>query len=99
MHVLKLDSSFVAGLGSAQADAVSRTVIRLGADLGLEVVAEGVETEQQRDILLEMGCQSAQGWLFGAAGPAEAIHSGRPTALPIPRQALPCEEAVARSRM
>jgi len=87
VHVLKLDSSFVAGLGTTQADAVSRTVIQLAVDLGLEVVAEGVETVAQRDILLGMGCHSAQGWLYGAAGPAEAIFRALPLGLPLPRQA------------
>ncbi|MDP9181972.1 MAG: EAL domain-containing protein, partial [Actinomycetota bacterium] len=79
VDVLKLDGSFVAGLGSAQADAVSRTVVQLAIDLGLEVVAEGVETAAQRDILLGMGCHSAQGWLYGAAGPPEAIFRTLPS--------------------
>jgi diguanylate cyclase (GGDEF)-like protein/PAS domain S-box-containing protein len=100
VDVLKLDSSFVAGLGSAQADAVSRTVIRLGTDLGLEVLAEGVETTTQRDILLEMGCHSAQGWLYGAAGPAEAVQRVRTGAVHVPAQAArPREEVVQRSSM
>jgi diguanylate cyclase (GGDEF)-like protein/PAS domain S-box-containing protein len=86
LDVLKLDSSFVAGLGATQADAVSRTVIRLGTDLGLEVLAEGVETVAQRDILREMGCHSAQGWLYGAAGPAEAVTRVREAAHVVPPQ-------------
>jgi diguanylate cyclase (GGDEF)-like protein/PAS domain S-box-containing protein len=87
VDVLKLDGSFVAGLGTAQADAVSRTVVRLGSELGLEVVAEGVETEEQRALLLSMGCQSAQGWLFGRPGPAESVAGGGSTGLPSPRHA------------
>jgi EAL domain-containing protein (putative c-di-GMP-specific phosphodiesterase class I) len=86
LDVLKLDSSFVAGLGATQADAVSRTVIRLGTDLGLEVLAEGVETTAQRDILQEMGCHSAQGWLYGAAGPAEAVLRGPQATFVVPPQ-------------
>jgi diguanylate cyclase (GGDEF)-like protein/PAS domain S-box-containing protein len=100
VDALKLDSSFVAGLGSAQADAVSRTVIQLAKDLGLEVVAEGVETAEQRDILLAMGCQSAQGWYYGAAGPSEALFQPLPVSVPLPRQAESREdEAVARTSM
>jgi predicted signal transduction protein with EAL and GGDEF domain len=95
VDVLKLDSSFVAGLGSAQADAVSRTVVQLAIELGLEVVAEGVETVAQRNILAGMGCHSAQGWLYGAAGPAEALFRALPiTAVPLPRQAAPSEDEV-----
>ena len=87
VDVLKLDGSFVAGLGSTQADAVSRTVVQLAIDLGLEVVAEGVETTDQRDILLRMGCHSAQGWLYGAAGPPEAIlRTPSSSPVPLPRQ-------------
>jgi len=98
VDVLKLDGSFVAGLGSAQADAVSRTVIQLAVDLGLEVVAEGVETVAQRDILRGMGCHSAQGWLYGAAGPAEAIVRSLPiAAVPVPRQATRAGEISSRS--
>jgi predicted signal transduction protein with EAL and GGDEF domain len=97
VDVLKLDSTFVAGLGSSQADAVSRTVIRLGSELGLEVLAEGVETVEQRDLLVEMGCHSAQGWLFGPAGPPEDVLKAA-YALPIPHQggAPEAEAAVAQ---
>jgi diguanylate cyclase (GGDEF)-like protein len=67
VDVLKLDRSFVAGLGSRQANAVSRTVLLLAAELGLEVVAEGVETAEQHALLSQMGCPTAQGWLFSPA--------------------------------
>ena len=73
VDVLKLDRSFVSELGTAQADALSRTVVQLAADLGLSVVAEGVETEEQRDALVEMGCGFAQGWLFGRPVPARLV--------------------------
>ncbi|HUR14848.1 MAG TPA: EAL domain-containing protein [Mycobacteriales bacterium] len=89
VDVLKLDGSFVKALGSVEADAVSRTVVRLAIDLGLEVVAEGVETVAQRDILHAMGCHSAQGWLYGHAGPAEALltpHVAVPVSVPAPRR-------------
>jgi diguanylate cyclase (GGDEF)-like protein/PAS domain S-box-containing protein len=100
VDVLKLDGSFVAGLGSTQADAVSRTVVQLAIDLGLEVVAEGVETTAQRDILRGMGCHSAQGWLYGAAGPADTIFRTLPTAsVPRPRQVTHDDEMTAHSSM
>jgi diguanylate cyclase (GGDEF)-like protein/PAS domain S-box-containing protein len=79
IDILKLDRSFVAELGEAGADAVSKTVVKLALDLGLSVIAEGVETEEQRDLLAGMGCGLAQGWLFGRAVPARqvAVESAR----------------------
>jgi len=62
---LKIDRSFVADLGlSGDAMAVVDAVIRLAHALGLRVVAEGVETERQRDILETLGCDEFQGYLF-----------------------------------
>jgi len=63
---LKLDKSFVRDLEHDADDrALSSAVIGIGRSLGMSVVAEGVETAGQRDILLSMGCDAAQGWLFG----------------------------------
>ncbi len=105
VHVLKLDRSFVAELGNPGADALSRTVLRLAADLGLSVVAEGVETEGQRRMLLEMGCAFAQGWLFGRAVPAgqlplehARLQAAGPHWVPEPRGQIPvCEMTVSES--
>jgi diguanylate cyclase (GGDEF)-like protein/PAS domain S-box-containing protein len=69
---LKIDRSFVTDLpGSAQALAVVRGVVGIAKDLGLRVVAEGVETEAQRAALLDVGCELAQGYLFSRPLPAE----------------------------
>jgi EAL domain-containing protein (putative c-di-GMP-specific phosphodiesterase class I) len=65
---VKIDRSFVAGLGSDPgADAIVRAVVAMAAALGLEVVAEGVETPQQRSVLCDLQIHRAQGWLWGAA--------------------------------
>lgn len=62
---LKIDRSFMPGLGTdATARAIALAVIRIGQSLGLTVVAEGVETERQRSLLVELGCDVAQGYLF-----------------------------------
>ena len=62
---IKIDRTFVASMSSsAEAAAIVRTTIELGAELGLRVVAEGVETTAQRKALLAFGCQLAQGFLF-----------------------------------
>ena len=72
INILKLDQSFVRDLGIDQrSDAIARTVIQMGQSLGLDVLAEGVETEQQRRLLEERGCSKFQGYLFGYPVPIE----------------------------
>lgn len=83
---LKIDRSFVSGLGTNSDDAaIVTSVINLARSMGLDCVAEGVETEQQRLVLQALGCSFGQGflwspaldaamfetWLGGAAPPAE----------------------------
>ncbi|MBK1679516.1 hypothetical protein CKO20_03860 [Rhodocyclus tenuis] len=69
---LKIDQSFVRGLGSDDdSAAIVRAVIALGQGLGLEVIAEGVETEAQYRLLVEYGCTAFQGYLFGRPQAAE----------------------------
>lgn len=63
---IKIDRSFVAGLSQSSVKRVIvEAVIKLGAELGVRVVGEGVEQEIERDILASMGCSTAQGNLFG----------------------------------
>ena len=70
---IKLDRSFVARLDSNMRDQkIVAAMMRLAADLGLSVTAEGVETQAQRACLLEHGCEFAQGYLFGRPVPAAA---------------------------
>jgi EAL domain-containing protein (putative c-di-GMP-specific phosphodiesterase class I) len=71
---LKIDQSFVHDLATDANDAViARTVIALGHSLGLHVIAEGVETAQQRDTLLEYGCDAFQGYFFGRPVPVTLL--------------------------
>jgi diguanylate cyclase (GGDEF)-like protein/PAS domain S-box-containing protein len=70
---LKIDQSFVKGLGENVEDtAVVRMIIELAHTLGLEVIAEGVETEEQASLLKEIGCDFAQGYHFSKPLPPEA---------------------------
>jgi EAL domain-containing protein (putative c-di-GMP-specific phosphodiesterase class I) len=62
---LKIDRSFVEGiLSSANDDAIAKTIVALAQTLRLAVIAEGVETQAQRDFLALIGCRSYQGFLF-----------------------------------
>jgi EAL domain-containing protein (putative c-di-GMP-specific phosphodiesterase class I) len=62
---LKIDQSFVRDLLTNAHDAtIARTIVALGQSLGLEVIAEGVETLEQRDCLAAMGCSVFQGYLY-----------------------------------
>ncbi|MEO5689690.1 MAG: EAL domain-containing protein [Burkholderiaceae bacterium] len=71
---LKLDKSFVCDLEHEASDrALADAVIGIGQALGLQVVAEGVETPGQRDLLARAGCAMAQGFLFTPALPADEL--------------------------
>jgi EAL domain-containing protein (putative c-di-GMP-specific phosphodiesterase class I) len=65
IDILKIDRSFVEQLGSIQEGAgLARAIITLGDTLGLEVVAEGIELEQQQRELIELGCVAGQGYYY-----------------------------------
>jgi diguanylate cyclase (GGDEF)-like protein len=71
---LKIDRSFVAALGnSANGGVIVQAIVALGRSLGLSVVVEGVETEQQRVLLRLAGCDEMQGFLFAKPAPAKTI--------------------------
>lgn len=71
IDALKIDRSFIHQMThSAENLEVVRTIVRLGENLGMTVVAEGVETERQLDVLREIGCDLAQGYLFSRPVPA-----------------------------
>ena len=74
VHKLKLDQSFVRGLPQDSKDAaIAHAVITLGRSLGLRVLAEGIETEEQATYLREIGCPFGQGYWFGRPQPAEQL--------------------------
>jgi diguanylate cyclase (GGDEF)-like protein len=67
---IKVDRSFTAGLGhDHQCERIVEALTGLGKGLGVDVIVEGVETEQQSDLLATIGCEHAQGYLFGRPVP------------------------------
>ncbi len=71
---LKIDRTFVASLGTTgNAGAIIQSIVTLGHALGMKVLAEGIETNEQRVLLRLAGCDEMQGFLFAKAVPAEAI--------------------------
>lgn len=73
---LKIDQSFVRDVLSDHNDAViAQTIVGLGQSLGLDVIAEGVETEEQRAFLARHGCHAYQGHLFSGALPVEELEA------------------------
>ena len=71
VSTVKIDRSFVSGLGTDSDDnEIVRAVVAMAQALHLTVVAEGVETQVQRDRLRDMGCTTAQGWFYGKPLPA-----------------------------
>jgi EAL domain-containing protein (putative c-di-GMP-specific phosphodiesterase class I) len=74
VDVLKIDRAFVEGVSRGGSDAaLARTILTLGQSLGLQTVAEGVETESERVQLAQMGCVLAQGYLFARPKPADEV--------------------------
>jgi len=72
---LKIDRSFISELASSKNDAaIAKAIINLGHSLNMEVLAEGVENEYQKDFIVTHGCDSAQGYLFKAPDTAEKIY-------------------------
>jgi EAL domain-containing protein (putative c-di-GMP-specific phosphodiesterase class I) len=112
---LKIDRTFVGGLGETDtADSTDQAIIRavtaLADTLRLDVVAEGIESEEQRGLLLDLGCRLGQGYLFSRPRPApeitqlltapdrRAIPAPRPASVPAgpapSRSAAPCRDTV-----
>jgi diguanylate cyclase (GGDEF)-like protein len=74
VHVIKIDRSFVSSLTTSHEDRVIvKTMIELGKSMSIEVVAEGIEDEEQLSFIKSAGCDVGQGYLFGKAMPATEV--------------------------
>ena len=92
IQAIKIDRSFIAGLTGAsrtESLALVRAILALAGTLGIESIGEGVETSTQADLLLGLGCQYGQGYLFGKPEPAAkpAADSVGETVVPFPQPA------------
>jgi len=74
VDILKIDRSFVDGLGVRQATPVLQSIIELAQRLGVHIVAEGIERREQLEALQQLGCDLGQGYFF--SGPVEANDLG-----------------------
>ena len=71
---IKIDRSFIARIAHDRSDAaIAAAVVALADNLGFEVIAEGVETEEQLAALTALGCRRAQGYLFARPVPSDSI--------------------------
>jgi len=73
VDVVKIDQAFVRRLSTSDGPALVAAVVTLAKALGLQVIAEGIETEEQRQTLIELGCTLGQGFLIAKPGPPERI--------------------------
>ncbi|SIQ30461.1 EAL domain, c-di-GMP-specific phosphodiesterase class I (or its enzymatically inactive variant) [Bosea sp. TND4EK4] len=74
LNQIKVDRSFVRGVAeSRRAAALAKTIVQIGHDLGLDVLAEGIETEEQHRIMQAYGCTGFQGFHFGRPMPLPAF--------------------------
>ena len=100
---VKIDRSFVAGIESKPANlAIIRAIIHLAKDLGIDVVAEGIETESQAAILRSENCSFLQGYLYGKPAPYREVATNHAVDnlrafLPNRREAVPLVEGFKRA--
>ncbi|MGH8110836.1 MAG: EAL domain-containing protein [Rhodanobacteraceae bacterium] len=86
IQVLKIDRSFITSLTEAPDctnDAVIRAILAMAATLSLQVIAEGVETQEQCDRLRQLGCRYIQGFLYAKAHPVDAWIGAAPRVTPL----------------
>ncbi len=98
---LKIDRSFIADVpGDTSGASIVDAIVKLGHALGLQVIAEGVEHEAQRQFLLQCGCHEYQGWLFAPALPiaefeALSVPRAEQRVVPLPRRRTRTRRAVS----
>jgi EAL domain-containing protein (putative c-di-GMP-specific phosphodiesterase class I) len=95
VDAIKIDKSFVDGLGASPVDAeIVRAVIRLASAVGMQTVAEGVETEAQRDELRALGCSLLQGYLLSKPMPISDLQHRYGGKIPSARRSAETNDTV-----
>jgi EAL domain-containing protein (putative c-di-GMP-specific phosphodiesterase class I) len=89
IDVLKIDKSFIDDISSDQQRALVHAIVRLAETLNLMVIAEGVETDAQRDVLAGMGCPLGQGYLFSRPLPYDEATAWLPRSHNISHTPIP----------
>jgi EAL domain-containing protein (putative c-di-GMP-specific phosphodiesterase class I) len=90
VDLVKIDRSFVSRLGTTPADtSLVRAIVRMADALGLPVTAEGIETVDQLETLVEIGCAHGQGYLLARPAPPEEIAGLLGAAAPLPGSVTP----------
>jgi diguanylate cyclase (GGDEF)-like protein/PAS domain S-box-containing protein len=102
IDILKIDRAFVDGIGiSQQRLALAQGIVQIAQTLGIAVVAEGIETDEQCELLTEMGCEYGQGYLLAKpmAWPdaRDLLRSGRPLTPARPGAESPAWDGLARA--
>lgn len=85
---IKIDRTFVQGIGQSDSGAIVKAIVTLAQTLGLSVIAEGVETLEQQEFLLALGCVEAQGFRFSQPLDAGSITRVLAEGGPLPRPSL-----------
>jgi predicted signal transduction protein with EAL and GGDEF domain len=84
IHILKIDRCFISDLDDDAGRIIVASVNKLAHDLGLQVVAEGVETTAQHDVITTLGCDLAQGYLYARPMDADAVGALVARRTPVP---------------
>ena len=71
---MKIDSAFIKNLSDEEDEAISKAIIALGKSLDLTIIAEGVETEEQKKFLIEEGCHLMQGYYYDHPLPVKQMY-------------------------
>ncbi|MDH4439323.1 MAG: GGDEF domain-containing phosphodiesterase, partial [Rhizobium sp.] len=84
LTTLKIDRGFIRDIQTSASDAaIARALVAMSSEMGLDTIAEGIETEAQAAVLLAMGCVQGQGYLYGRPAPAkDALAHDRPSQVP-----------------
>ncbi|HEY2639041.1 MAG TPA: bifunctional diguanylate cyclase/phosphodiesterase [Streptosporangiaceae bacterium] len=100
VDIIKIDPSFVAGLGfDGTLAMLTRTIVQVGHDLGIEIVAEGIERPEQLELLRAMGCGLGQGFLVARPMAAADVESLAPESIATLRAGLDGEAAALQSEL